>query len=168
MIDNNSNYGLLLNQNIKLHRKYFQEMCKLIGIKCIYKAPRHDKHYTDYTEVKSNYFQPIVTGCIFNEHPDQRTCKKMGWVSELQPNESIIHVAYDLPELQVGSLFILPSGIDNTEGRLFRVTAMSVGMIYPASIMCSIVPEYEDNLDHSELSTKKQNFSLLNNEEDPE
>lgn len=168
MVDNNSKYGVLLNQNIKLHRQYFREMCKLIGIKCIYKAPRSDKHYTEYTEIDGNYFQPIVTSCIFSEHPDQRTCKKMGWVSELQADESIIHVDYDLPQLQVGSLFILPSGIDNTNGRVFRVTQMSVGVIYPASIMCSIAPEYENTFEDNQLTHKHNNYNLLNNEEDPQ
>lgn len=37
-------YGILLNDNIKLHRIYFKEMCKLIGIKVVYRAPRPDKH----------------------------------------------------------------------------------------------------------------------------
>ena len=41
-------YGQLLNQNIKLHRQYFREMCKLLGIYVIYRAPRPDKSYTTY------------------------------------------------------------------------------------------------------------------------
>ena len=78
------NYGLLLNQNIKLYRKYFEEMTSLIGIKVIYRSPKPSKSWTTYAEIGSNYNEPICVGCIFNEHPDQKTMKKINWVSELQ------------------------------------------------------------------------------------
>lgn len=137
-------YGLLLNNDIKLHRGYFDEMIRLLGIQVIYRAPLPDKHYTTYAEIESNYAEPILVGCIFDEHPTQQTLKKMGWVAELQQNSSFIHVPYDLPDLQQGALFIVPSGIDNAKGRLFRVVSMSTSMVYPASITCEIVPEYEN------------------------
>ena len=137
-------YGLLLNNDIKLHRGYFDEMIRLLGIQVIYRAPLPDKHYTTYAEIDSNYAEPILVGCIFDEHPTQQTLKKMGWVAELQQNSSFIHVPYDLPDLQQGALFIVPSGIDNAKGRLFRVVSMSTSMVYPASITCEIVPEYEN------------------------
>ena len=137
-------YGLLLNNDIKLHRGYFDEMIRLLGIQVIYRAPLPDKHYTTYAEIESNYAEPILVGCIFDEHPTQQTLKKMGWVAEVQQNSSFIHVPYDLPDLQQGALFIVPSGIDNAKGRLFRVVSMSTSMVYPASITCEIVPEYEN------------------------
>ena len=84
MNNNESNYGLLLTPDIKLHRKYFEEMTKLIGIKVAYRAPKPDKHYTTYAEIESNYAEPVLVGCIFDEHPTQQTLKKMGWVAELQ------------------------------------------------------------------------------------
>lgn len=155
-------YGLLLNKDIKLHRKYFQEMVKLIGINCIYRGLKPSKKWTQYTEIDANYFPPIVVGCIFDQHPDQKTMKKLGWVSELQEDASLIHVPYDLPDIQVGCLFIVPSGIDQAEGRLFRVTQLSNSIVYPASITCQIVPEYQDTfspglLDHSGSSMKALN-----------
>lgn len=162
----NSNYGLLLREkDIKLHRKWFHDMCRLIGIKVLYYAPRPDKHYTDYTEIKSNYEQPIATGCIFTEHVDQATLKKMGWVSELQENASIIHVDYDLPNLQQGALFLVPSGLDATQGRLFRVTRLTNGMIYPATMACEIVPEYENTTSNTQSDYKHTDFNLLYEEE---
>ena len=137
-------YGLLLNNDIKLHRGYFDEMIRLLGIQVIYRAPLPDKHYTTYAEIESNYAEPVLVWCIFDEHPTQQTLKKMGWVAELQQNSSFIHVPYDLPNLQQGALFIVPSGLDNAKGRLFRVVSMSTSMVYPASITCEIVPEYEN------------------------
>lgn len=155
-------YGLLLNKDIKLHRKYFQEMVKLIGINCIYRGLKPNKKWTQYTEIDANYFPPIVVGCIFDQHPDQKTMKKLGWVSELQEDASLIHVPYDLPDIQVGCLFIVPSGIDQAQGRLFRVTQLSNSIVYPASITCQIVPEYQDTfspglLDHTDSSMKALN-----------
>ena len=56
----------------------------------------------------------------------------------------MIHVPYDLHDLQVGALFIVPSGLDKAEGRVFRVISMQNIMVYPASIACEIAPEYAD------------------------
>lgn len=162
-----SNYGLLLNQDTKLHRQYFDEMSRLIGIKVIYRAPRKDKQYTTYAEVDSNYQEPLVTYCIFNEHPDQKTLKKMGWVSELQDNASLIHVRYDLPDIQQGALFIVPSGLDNAKGRLFRVVQLSNSMIYPASITCEIVPEYIDTMDRSLSDHEDNSINIISQDNDP-
>lgn len=167
MLDNDARYGILLNSNIKLHRQWFREACKLFGIWVLYRAPKADKHYTSYAEIESNYEDPILVGCLFHEHPDQKTLKKIGWVSELQENASLIEVDYDLPNLQQGALFIIPSGLDNAKGRLFRVTSMSNSIVYPCSITCEIVPEYintfqpETSFDYAE-----SDFNLLNEEPD--
>lgn len=158
-------YGLLLNQNIKLYRMWFKQMCDLIGIKVVHRAPKPGKTYTNFTELESNYFSPEVVGCIFEEHPSQKTMKKLGWDSELQTEESIISVPYDTKDVQKGSLFIIPSGIDNTKGRLFRATELAVGMIYPASITCRLVPEWEDSYSPTQSTFKHTSFNLLNNEE---
>ena len=159
-MEQSTDFGILLKESdIKLHRKYFMEMLKLLGIQVLYRAPLKDKHWTLFSEIESNYAPPIKIGCIFTEHPSQQTLKKMGWVSELQPNSSIIHIPYDTPDIQQGALFIIPSGLDNAKGRLFRVVKLSNSIIYPASIDCEIVPEYEntyepslDNFDHSSFN----------------
>lgn len=161
-------YGQLLNQNIKLTRQYFREMVKLLGIYVLYRAPKSDKSYTTYAEL-DNYFEaPILTGCIFDEHPTQQTLKKMGWVSELQEDASLIHVDYDLPNLQQGALFIVPSGLDNAEGRIFRVVSMSNSIVYPSSITCEIVPEWEDTfVPETAYDYSHSSMNLIAEEEDP-
>ena len=159
-------YGLLLNQDITLHRQYFEECVRLLGINVVYRAPRPGKHYTTYAEIKSNYENPEVVGCIFEEHPEQQTLKKLGWISELSENASIISVPYDLKGLQQGALFIVPSGLDNAEGRLFRVTKLSNIMVYPASITCQIVPEYENTFSDNQYNYQHSSFNLLKTEED--
>lgn len=158
-------YGILLTPDIKLNRMYFKEMVKLLGINVIYRAVKPGKKYTTYAEIDANYDKPLLEGCIFNEHPDQQTLKKMGWVSELQQNSSIIHVRYDLPNLEQGALFIVPSGLDNAKGRLFRVVKITNIMVYPASIACEIVPEYENTYDPSLNDFKDTSFNLLKEED---
>ena len=155
-------YGILLNDDIKLHRKYFEEMVQLWGIQCIYRAPKKDKHYTTYAEIEANYQEPQQVGVIFTDHPDQKTLKKIGWVSELQEDASLIHVPYDLSDIQQGALFYIPSGIDEASYKLFRVVSLSNIMVYPASIVCEIVPEFEDKLPLSSIKDYSQsNFNLL-------
>lgn len=158
-------YGILLTPDIKLQRNYFKEMVKLLGINVIYRAVKPGKKYTNYAEIDANYEQPLLEGCIFNEHPDQQTLKKIGWVSELQQNASIIHVRYDLPNLEQGALFIVPSGLDTAKGRLFRVVKITNIMVYPASIACEIVPEYENTYEPSLNDFTDSSFNLLNEED---
>jgi hypothetical protein len=208
-----TDYGILLNGDIKLHRSWFKQMTKLIGITCQYKAPIVDinrlkcqnckniftftktdivdekvkcikcqyendiknqikintKEFDTYGDLKAQYPEKgIPVGCIFQEHPDQKTLKKMGWVAELQEGSSIIHVPYDLENLQVGCLFEVPSGIDTAGSRLFRVISLQNIMVYPASIACEIAPEYE-NIDEPVLHTNFANTTLpllMDNEED--
>jgi hypothetical protein len=162
-----NSYGLLLDaKNLKLQRSYFLEMVRLLGIYVIYRAPRKDKHWTNYQEIESNYENPLLIGCIFHEHPDQRSLKKLGWMTELQENESVISVGYDTPNLQVGSLIIVPSGIDNTQGRLFRITRLENTMIYPESISCTCVPEYETDFSSTLTDHKNNSLNLLVEEQD--
>ena len=74
----NKDTGILINKNILIYRQYFKEMVKLVGINVVYRAPRKDKAYDTYGELDSNYYEPIVVGCIFDEHPTQKTMKKLG------------------------------------------------------------------------------------------
>ena len=162
-----NNYGLLLNKNnIELHRNYFNEMAKLLGVRVIYRAPKPSKTYTTYSEIESNYELPKPIFCIFDEHPNQQTLKKLGWISELQESPSLISVSYDLEGLQQGALFIIPSAIEEAKGRLFRVTKLFTTMIYPASITCEIVPEYIDTYEPALNDFSASSFNLLNDEEE--
>ena len=161
-------YGKLLTPDLKIYRNYFDEMVSLIGIRAVYYAPRADKHYNLHGELLSNYQEPEVISCIFDEYPDQRSMRKKGWVVELQEGASLISVPYDLHDIQAGTLFAIPSGLDHTTGRLFRVTSLINGMIYPASITCEIVPEYENTLPESKKDVFSQDFNLLAQEDEDE
>lgn len=159
--------GLLLNkEDIELHREYFKEMVDLLGIITLYRSPKV-KERDLYGEIDAIYNQPIPVGCIFDEHPTIWTMRKLGWNSELSEEMSVIHVPYDLPGLQAGALFIIPSGIDKTEGRVFKVKRMSTTMVYPASIACEIGPVFESEFERSNLENfQSTGFTLLREEED--
>ena len=165
MENNEQKFGVLLTPDMKIHRRYFQEMVKLLGIQVIYYAVNPGQKYTSYAELKTTHQAPELVGCIFTEHPDQRSMKKLGWISELQDDASVIHVPYDLHDIQAGCLFLVPSGIDGAQGRLFRVTRLSNTMVYPSSIACEIVPEYIDTFRDSKYDHKKNNFNVLAEEE---
>jgi hypothetical protein len=167
MSDNVKDYGLLITKDIKLHRTWFKQLIALHGINCKYRAPI-GKDYDMHADLQTGYKPEIIVGCLFDEHPNQKSLKKAGWVAELQEGSSIIHVPYDLPDLQVGALFEVPSGLDNGKGRVFRVISMSNIMIYPASIACEIALEYATN-DEQRLSTsavEKEDMPLLIDRED--
>lgn len=163
MLNDNSTTGLLLHSNdIKLHRKWFEEMVQLLGIQVIYHSPVMD--YTAHGEMKPlKYEEPQIVGVIFEDHITQKTAKKLGWDAELVESEALISVPYDLPNIQIGALFEIPSAFDNTPNRLFRVTRMSGIQVYPASITCAIVPEYRNTAQESEINDfHMSNFNLLN------
>lgn len=165
----NSDTGILLNdQNIKLHRQYFKQMVNLVGINVLYREPiEASKEYNEYTELDSRYKPAVIVGCIYDEHPSQKTMRKLGWNAELSDATTIIHVPYDLPGVQVGALFIIPSGLDNAEGRVFRVIRMSNIAVYPASISCELAPVYINTTPVNLVKDfDKSNFNLLSDESD--
>ena len=161
----NKQFGLLINEDTLLHRNYFIEMTKLLGIQVLYYEPKENSHFDVYGDLKANYKDPQLVGCIFDEHPTIWTMKKLGWNHEQQENTSIINVPFDLPNLQVGALFAVPDSLSK-KARMFRVIRMSSTMLYPASIACELAPEWETNSHSSQLHDFKQtNFNLLNEEE---
>ena len=162
--------GLLLSKkNITLHRQWFKQFVKLKGINVKYQAPNEcygPNKYNDYgeTDIKK-YHDPIIVGCIYDEHPTQKTMKKMGWNAELSDTSVIIHVPYDVPGLQAGALFTIPPGLDNAEPRLFKVLRMQNSAIYPSSITCELGPVLDDTYEPSTVRDfSSTNFNLLDDE----
>lgn len=75
----NKDTGILLDkQNLILQRQYFEELVRLKGINVVYRAPRKDKHYDGYGELFSYYQEPEIVGCIFQDHVNQWTMRKLG------------------------------------------------------------------------------------------
>ena len=64
MSENRKDYGILLTPEIKLHRQYFNEMVKLLGINCIYRAPLPGKTFGVHGDLDSNYQKGEIVGVI--------------------------------------------------------------------------------------------------------
>ena len=74
--------GLLNRDDARIHRAYFQEMTKLIGIQVLYQYVIKQE-LTIHSEDNSTLSQPIQLDILFDENPSQKTLNRMGWVSEL-------------------------------------------------------------------------------------
>lgn len=159
--------GRLIQDDARRLREYFEEMAYLLGQTVYYRFPLPDKHYTTYTEIESNYGPLIKTDAIFEEYPNQKTLRKQGWFSEGEDEwtNPIIRVSYNLPNLQQGCLFIIPSGIDGAQGRLFRVTELRTIMQYPDSVMCRLVPEYVTTVAQAQNTYIDTNYNYIQNVE---
>ena len=72
-------------------------------------------------------------------------------MSELSESALVINFPYDTPHIETGCIVLVPSGLDNAPPRMFRIARMSTIMIYPASITCECVPEYNDVLPRSQV-----------------
>ena len=154
--------GVLLNQDALLHRKYFKEFARLRGISSMYQFPLKDKDLSTQGELISRYSAPQEVWCVLNENIDQKTSQRLGWNAEQLDSLVLLSVPYDLPELQVGALFTIPAGVDGGKDRLFRVAEMSTIQLYPASVTCRVMPEYETQVEKSELRDfKTTTFNLL-------
>lgn len=146
-------------------------MSRMLGVSSEYYALSSVSqldNYSESTKTTSIYDKPISIYVIFESYPDQKTLKKHGWVSELSEGSSIIHVAYDLPNLSVGARFTFPSGLDEGKPRIFQVIKMQNIMIYPASITCEVAPVY-DNVDAPVITkdfTQDTSTLLVDLEED--
>lgn len=163
----NKDTGILIDKkNVELHRFYFKEMVRLIGVQVQYRAPRKDKTYNNHGELDTFFYEPIPVGVIFEEHPTIWTMRKLGWDVELQEGETLIHVPYDVPRLEKGGIFEIPSGIDNTPSRKFRILRTRMSMIYPSEIVCHIAPLWTSEYNESASIHKDNNFDLLYTEED--
>lgn len=79
MSDKPDNYGKLINKDAKLHRLWFKQMVDLLGIFCDYYAPLPGgKTFDFHGDLAASYAPPRKVGVIFQDHPDQKTLKKMG------------------------------------------------------------------------------------------
>lgn len=79
MSDKPNDYGFLLNKDIKLHRMWFKQMTKQLGVLCKYYIPKPGKRFDGYGDLSADYDEyKEKVGCIFQDHPDQATLKKMG------------------------------------------------------------------------------------------
>lgn len=164
----NKDTGILISEkNVKLLRFYFKQAVKLIGINVMYRAPRENKTYNGYGELDTYFYEPINVGVIFEDHPNVWTMRKLGWNSELLEGEALVHVPYDTPKLESGGMLEVPSGIDGTPSKKFRILKMRTSMIYPSEVVCHIAPLFTSTSSSAvPQDYTNNNFTLLRHEEE--
>ena len=94
----NKDTGLLINkQDAELHRGFFEEMVTLLGVIALHRPIKEGMKERDlHGELLDDIYDlPKPVGCIFDEHPNIWTMRKLGWNAERSEDKSIIHVPYN-------------------------------------------------------------------------
>lgn len=172
--------GMLIRNEALLQRRYFKEMCKLVGISCAYQWVTN-KEYTIHSEKNFKYSQPIRMNIILNENPTIETLNTYGWLSELGDTLPIIaHIPFDTPNLMVGCRIMLATIKGTDRPRLFDITRIGSNLEYPDSYTVALAPVLDQfpqrnqytlvnnekvNQEKSEVTSKEQNSLYTTNTE---
>lgn len=149
--------GMLIRNEALLQRRYFKEMCKLVGISCAYQWVI-DKEYTIHSEKNFKYSQPIRMNIILNENPTIETLNTYGWLSELGDTLPIIaHIPFDTPNLMVGCRIMLATIKGTDRPRLFDITRIGSNLEYPDSYTVALAPVLDQ-------FPQRNQYTLVNNE----
>lgn len=149
--------GLLVRQDVRIHRAYFSEMCKLIGVSVAYQYVVKSE-MTIHSEDNSFLSVPLRIDVIFDDQPSVDTLKRLGWVTELNEQQPIvINMPYNTPNLTVNARIMIES-IDGTpRPRVFKVTKIESDLEYPDAYTCAIVPVVDQTY-------QKNQYTLVNTE----
>ncbi len=149
--------GMLIRNEALLQRRYFKEMCKLVGISCAYQWVTN-KEYTIHSEKNFKYSQPIRMNIILNENPTIETLNTYGWLSELGDTLPIIaHIPFDTPNLMVGCRIMLATIKGTDRPRLFDITRIGSNLEYPDSYTVALAPVLDQ-------FPQRNQYTLVNNE----
>lgn len=139
----------IIQDDARIFKFYAKEALEMYGIPSEYYQCKPGRTFTTLGELKACYYDPVRTKVIFDQAPQVRTLKKLGWVTELDAQQPIVHVMFDLPGLEVGCLFNIKDPLTIDSGRMFRITKMSTGILYPATVTCQIVAIMGDEIEET-------------------
>lgn len=129
----------IIQNDAKIFKKYADECLSMYGIPSLYYQIKPGKDYSAVGELSGCYYDPVRTKVIFDQAPNIRTLKKLGWVTEADTQQPLVHVMFDLPGIEIGCLFSIKDPLTKASGRLFRITKMTTSILYPAMLTCQIV-----------------------------
>lgn len=160
--------GQLFSKDATIYRKFFKEQAKLLGIHVEYRYPIDMEFTTHAQENPKGYSEPQEVDIIFDSSPKLSTLRKLGWVSEDKSDKPyLIQAPFDIPNLQKGCLFILPSPEPLSESRVFKVVDIQVDQVMPDSWYCHVAPKLEEQYAiKTEEDYKDQSYSFLRIDED--
>lgn len=137
--------SLVKNDALAFQKHYFKEILQLYGVDSMYyEVIDETVKHTVNGEFSCEYKDPIPTQLLFDQVPKVSTLKKLGWATELDQSQSLVHLNFDLPNVRVGAALSIEDPLRPGKGRLFRITKMSMGIIYPMCVTAQIVPVLGD------------------------
>ena len=88
----------LIQSDIKLFRKRYDEALEMRGIPCTYQFPIIPDTNTQGESLVDSYSEPIDTSIFFESNPKAKTLKRFGWVVEnYEDLPFLIHCSWNLP-----------------------------------------------------------------------
>lgn len=137
----------LVGQDIKLHRKRYDEALALRGIPVKYQFPNLAESNSQGEPVIDSYSEYIETSIFFEGNPKAKTFKRFGWVVENSEElPFLIHCSFNLPHVQKDSIFRISGQYSELPDRVFRVTEISYDLQAPDHLVCKVIPVYEDQI----------------------
>lgn len=135
----------LIQRDITLMRKRYDEALQLQGISCRYQFPVLAGSSTQGDPVIDSYSDLIDTYIFFEGNPKVKTLKRYGWV--VANNDDlpfIVHCSWNLPHVQKDSVFRVAGQYSEVSDRIFRVTALSYDLQCADHLVAQVVPCYDE------------------------
>lgn len=134
----------LIQSDILLMRKRYDEALSMQGIPCKYQFPHLPDSNVQGEAMIDSYSSEIDTHVFFDGSPKVKTFKRYGWVVENDKNlPFLIHCSFNLPNVQKDSLFRIAGQYANIPDRVFRVIEITYDLQAPDHLICQIVPVYD-------------------------
>lgn len=134
----------LIQSDIKLFRKRYDEALEMRGIPCTYQFPIIPGTNTQGESLVDSYSEPMDTSIFFESNPKAKTLKRFGWVVEnYEDLPFLIHCSWNLPNVQKDSIFSIAGQYAELPERIFRVTEIAYDLQAPDHLVCKIVPVYD-------------------------
>ena len=149
--------GYLNRSDSTIFRRYFKEMCKLIGISVGYQYVVKQE-MTIHSEDNSTYSMPQRLDILFDENPPVKTLNKLGWMSETGDLKPVVaNLPYNTPNLTVNARIIIESIDGVGRPRVFKITNIVSDLEFPDAYTCSLVPVFDQ-------IPQKNQYTLVNAE----
>lgn len=135
----------LIQSDILLMRKRYDEALKMQGIPCKYQFPNLPDSNVQGESVIDSYSEEIDTHVFLDGSPKAKTFKRYGWVVENDKNlPFLIHCSFNLKNVQKDSIFRIGGLYSGLPDRVFRVTEITYDLQAPDHLICQIIPVYSD------------------------
>ena len=153
----------LIQSDIKLMRRRYDEALEQQGISSIYQFPNLASSNTQGEPVIDSYSDEIPVHIFFDGDPKAKTFKRYGWVVENDQNlPFLIHCSWNLPHLQKDSIFKIAGQYTDLPDRTFRVTEITYMLQAPDHLVCQVIPVYDKQYAGRTDVEVKQTFNSSN------